>query len=161
MARRTLVTTLRAALLLPALLAPASATWAAETVDRRTGCRFEMPADWQGHAGQWIGACPGMRADGRGVLRILQGGQLAALFLGEMSQGRPALGVIEVAGGYMAGRFAEGRLLDTDDRNQIIEAFRTASVAAREASEQFRRNGNEASARHYAALAERLAGQMD
>lgn len=156
---RVRLTSLAAALALAISLS--GAPGATETIDQTTGCRFQIPSDWQGYTAQWTGECRDKVAEGLGVLRMYDAGRFKTAFYGEMSRGKPVIGVIDVGGGYMAGRFTDGKLNETDDRNLTIRAFRVASDAAREASERFRRGGNEASARHYATVAERLANQLD
>ncbi len=125
------------------------------------GCQFHVPEQWRGSVARWTGECRDTIAVGPGVLRMHRDGKSEATFYGEMAHGSLSLGVIDTGDGYLAGRFKAGILEGTDDRNVIIRAFRTASHAARAASERSRAAGDMASAQYYATMAHRLADQLD
>lgn len=152
----------RAAALRPALVL---ALWlaAAPGWAGAPACTWSTPQPWPADVTtRWSGACKGGQAQGRGVLRALRAGALEQAFYGRYERGRPALGVVEVDGGYRAGRFGpDGQVLADGDRNTTIEAFDEAAAAARGMAAGLRRAGNAASARFYEAKARRLAEQMD
>ena len=125
-------------------------------------CRFAVPATWDARQVRWSGDCRDGLAQGLGVLRLLQGNQVRQVFYGRLKDGRPLQGAIEVDGGWRAGRFdAQGAVVQDGERNTLIEAFDTASQAARQAAQRFQAGGNPASARLYRQKAEQLAKQMD
>lgn len=124
-------------------------------------CHVTAPADWQGITVRWEGACANGLAEGSGVLRGLEKGQVVRLFFGRMLAGQPQIGVVEWPTGYVAGRFEAGRVVTSDDRNDTLRAFRAASQAAEAVSERFRAAGNAPSARFYRDKARRLDAQMD
>lgn len=124
-------------------------------------CRVSAPADWQGVTVRWEGSCASGQAEGSGVLRGLENGRVVRLFFGRMKAGQPEVGVVELPEGYVAGRFEDGRPVASDDRNDLIRAFREASKAAEAVSERFRVAGNAASAKFYRDKAHSLAAQMD
>ena len=86
---------------------------------------------------------------------------ITSTFYGEMAKGLLALGVIDVEGGFLAGRFADGVYQDSDDFNTRLNAFRTASRAARAASARFAAAGNAGSAAFYSGIASRLDQQIE
>jgi hypothetical protein len=110
---------------------------------------------------RWTGDCRHGFAHGNGVLREFVGGKVARIFFGTLTDGQPALGAIEVEGGYVAGRFEGGRAVNDGDRNTLIRAFREASAAAAKVAERYRKAGNTGSAGFYQAKAKQLAEQMD
>lgn len=153
-----------AGLLLVTWVVAAQATpTASSTMAGPSSCRFEVPHAWPSTSGvKWEGRCAAGFAQGSGVLRAYgQGGQPVQVFYGRLDHGLLLSGVIERPDGYQAGVFKAGNLVETDDRSTIVKAFETASAAAREASERFAKQGNQASANHYAERARRLAEQMD
>lgn len=110
---------------------------------------------------RWSGACRSGFADGLGVLRQYRQARVERWFYGRVAAGQPAIGVVDLGDGFMAGRFDGGRLVRDADRNTLIEAFDEASLAARQMAERFRRAGNAASARYYDNKAAQLARQID
>jgi hypothetical protein len=130
-------------------------------MDGATGCRLEMPSGWHVQFVRWSGPCERKVANGLGVLRGYKDGQVATTYYGAIKDGHLDIGIIETRGGFVAGRYAEGSRIDNDDPQSYIDAFRVASEAANQASETFRRSGNNASAKFYADKARMLARQMD
>lgn len=131
--------------------------------DRATGCRFEQPQRWHFTSARWTGSCSAHAlADGAGVLRAYRGdGTPAESFFGQLRDGRLVSGAIETDSGYIAGRFESGSQVDSGDRNDLIHAFEDAATGAMQASEAFRRQGNQASARYYREKAQQLRAQLD
>lgn len=124
-------------------------------------CRFSVPEGFAARDLRWTGGCRGGLAQGRGVLRALQGGRVLRLFYGRLEAGLPAQGVVEEDGSYRAGRFEAGRLVADGERNTLIAAFDEASAAARQVADGYRKAGNAASARFYQDKARQLARQID
>lgn len=150
-----------ATLALAAALPPA---WAdgAPALQGPARCRFAAPADWPTRDVRWSGACSKSRlAEGRGVLRAYDGKRVVMAFYGRLKAGRPDLGAAEVEGGWLAGRYQDGRPVNDGDRNTLIQAFDEASAAARQLAAGYRKAGNAASARHYQDKATQLARQLD
>lgn len=86
---------------------------------------------------------------------------MASAFYGHMVKGWIAFGVIDMEGGFLAGRFADGAYQDSDDFNTRLNAFRTASRAARAASARFAAEGNPGSAAFYSRIASQLDQQIE
>lgn len=124
-------------------------------------CRFAVPSGWSPRDVRWTGSCHDGLAEGRGVLREFVGATVARLFFGSLRAGQPALGVIEQADGFVAGRFEAGQAVRDGDRNTLIRAFDEGSAAAEQVAEAYRRAGNLGSARFYSDKARQLAQQMD
>jgi len=129
-------------------------------LDKASGCRFQAPASWNYPVLHWTGPCEKSLASGSGVLRGYRDGKVVETFYGSYKDGKILIGVIETAGGFIAGRFENGKRVESDDPQGYIDAFRAASAAATQASETFRRNGNDASAQYYAEKAKLLDQQM-
>lgn len=129
--------------------------------DKTTGCGFRQPPEWQPYTTNWTGSCVGEVADGLGVLRVYNHSQAIAAFYGRMREGKMAVGVIDTADGYLAGRFDDSVLVKSDDRDTFIAGFRDASAAANAAREAFQSKGNAASAKYYEDKAKQLDAQMD
>lgn len=141
-------------------LVPASAQDRWHT-DKASGCRIEAPEVWEKFAVQWTGDCVNGVADGSGVIRAICKGKVDGLFYGRVKRGLLEIGVIETPRGYLAGRFAGGKPVQDGERQTYIQAFRAAVSAANQASEHYRKKGNEASAKYYAAKAKSLNDQLD
>lgn len=135
--------------------------------DPASGCQFRAPRSLPSGPTYWIGACPGGKADGLGVLRRRDGADAGEVFYGELKDGVPAIGVIDTArgnqGGLIAGRWKDGDLTTGEDSvwQDNTDAFTAASKAAQAASAVFKAQNNEASARYYAQQAKMLDEQMD
>ena len=124
-------------------------------------CGFVSPPGWEKARIVWFGLCVDGRAEGAGVLRAYTGGKPGNAFFGRMAHGVMASGVMETDGGFAAGRFENGKAIETDDRQTLIDAFRTGAEAARAASALFMQQKNPSSAKFYADKAEQLSRQMD
>lgn len=144
--------------------APAAASAAASAPSNLVGparCRFAVPAGWDTRQVRWTGDCRDGLAQGLGTLRALQGNKVLRLFYGRLKDGQPVLGVVETDGGFQAGRFENGQVVQDGERNTLIRAFETASAAATEVAQRYQAGGNPASARYYRQKATQLAQQMD
>ena len=130
------------------------------SMDKTTGCRFQPPGTWKFAVIRWAGPCENNVAEGSGVLRAYEGAKVVEAFYGSIEHGQLVVGVIESDGGFLAGRFENGKHLESQDPQTFIQAFRAASDAATRASEIFRRSGNNASATYYAEKAKVLERQM-
>ena len=95
------------------------------------------------------------------MLKHLVDGRLRESFFGRFEAGEAVIGVIDAPGGYIAGRFANGGVIASQDRNLVIQAFDAASQAAMSVSASFKRNANASSAAFYRRQASKLARQMD
>lgn len=124
-------------------------------------CSFSVPEDWMGKSTHWDGLCSDGYADGLGILKELKNGEVKRFFLGRINKGEIEFGVIDQPDGYIAGKFSDGVLVPSDDRQTYIDAFNEAEKAAKKAAENFRRIGNKASALFYEKKAKELADQMD
>lgn len=160
------MTTMRASgwwkvLLLPAVFCLSSMADGAQTWLGRANCRVAAPATWHAQDVAWSGRCEAGKATGRGVLRGLENGRDTSIFLGVMHRGELSAGVIEVEGGYIAGRFRYGRVVRGANRNDMIGAFDHASAAAREYGESLRKAGDGRAADLYFKKAKELEQQMD
>lgn len=145
-----------------AALAAASGGTPAEFrgLDKATGCRFQPPTAWTYTVMHWAGDCKDRLANGKGVLRAYKGASVVETFYGTLTHGQLEIGVIETDGGFIAGRFANGKRVDSQNPQDFIDAFRAASAAAEQASAHFREAGNDASAKYYAEKAKLLRDQM-
>lgn len=158
---------------------PPPAERSAEPRDARThgaaGCRVEIPRTRNAGTITWLGPCDAGYAHGLGVLRKTAEGAPTELFLGEVANGYLRSGVIPTDGGYIAGRWTEGAIVEADgalegeavDDGVDLAAHRTgtafddAARAAETTSQRMAERSNAASSRFYAQLAEQLRTQMD
>ncbi|MEK1942499.1 MAG: hypothetical protein AAAB16_19190 [Pseudomonas sp.] len=125
-------------------------------------CTIATPADWSAGSARWDGECTGNTANGLGVLKEQQGTAVKRLFFGRVQNGELAEGVIEVPEqGFVAGRFEQGRVLASDERQTLIDAFEVAAQAAAAAAERFVQAGNSASANFYRSKEQVLREQLD
>ena len=83
------------------------------------------------------------------------------IYFGQVNNGAPTIGVIQVADGYVAGKFEHGQLKISDERSEFIAAFREAESAAKAVSVLLRQAGDGAGAEFYKRCAEELAQQLD
>lgn len=127
----------------------------------KTSCEFSVPDDWSRKTTQWDGHCPAGRAEGLGVLKEYRDKKVKRFFFGRLKGGEMEFGVIDQEEGFMAGSFAKGQLIPSDDRQTIINAFNEAEKAASEAASRFNKTGNKASAEFYERKAKELREQMD
>jgi hypothetical protein len=150
--------------------ASAAAVAAGAASDRRSdgqpGCRIERPAVWTTGSVSWLGNCRDGFADGSGViLNEVEGGE-PERFYGRVERGHPSIGVLQTAGGYMAGTWAQGTRAmaladDVAQRNVLISAFQAAASAATLVSQSFAKKSDAKSSRFYAQQAKLLRHQMD
>jgi len=131
------------------------------TMAGSANCRFVAPQGMPAADLRWSGSCRSGWADGRGILRAYEQGKVAQIFYGRLATGQPVLGVIDLDGGFKAGRFDAGTLVPEADRATLIQAFDEASAAAWQVAAGYRKSGNDASARFYSAKARQLSQQMD
>jgi len=124
-------------------------------------CRFAIPDGWNRLSLKWEGGCSGGKADGKGALRATLNGNVDRMFFGSMLAGDLSLGVVETPDGFIAGKFKNGRVIDTSEPSEIGKAFEEASAAAQVVSEHFKKLGKTASANFYAEKAKKLANQME
>jgi hypothetical protein len=130
----------------------------------QVACSISSPEGWEQSAMRWDGPCPGGVADGLGVLKEYSGKNVTRTFYGLVKNGEVKFGVIEEEGGYRAGNFEHGRVVESDDLQipQITRsAFDKAADAAKEAAKRFEKAGNKSSAQFYRAKAEHLREVMD
>jgi hypothetical protein len=130
--------------------------------DPASKCRFVAPRSLTAGPAFWTGACPGGKASGLGMLRRRDAGVAGAAFYGDMRDGVPVIGAINVDGGYVVGKFTEGDLVQGNDEPQVrIDAFNVAAKAARAVSARFQAQKNSRSARYYAQVAQQLDQQIE
>ncbi len=133
--------------------------------DPATGCTFQPPVSVADGPVFWTGPCPGDRASGLGMLRRRDGETPGAAFFGEIRDGVPVIGVVQVEGGYEVGRYRDGLLTSARLRSlefqERLDAFRTAARAARAVAARFRDGGNAGSAAHYEGVARVLDEQEE
>ena len=127
----------------------------------KSACDFSAPAGWNQKTTQWGGTCRGGRAEGLGVLKEYDEKKVKRFFFGRLKNGDIEFGVIDQDEGFMAGSFANGDLIPSDDRQTFISAFAEAEKAASQVATRFSQAGNKASARFYEQKAKELREQMD
>jgi hypothetical protein len=71
------------------------------------------------------------------------------------------LGVIDHPEGFIAGRFKHGKVVENEERQDVISAFRAAEEAALACARQLKSSVNDSSARFYEDKAHQLAAQRD
>ncbi len=130
--------------------------------DPGSHCEFVSPSSLTTGPTYWIGACPGNKASGLGMLRRRDGNHPGPAFYGEMKAGLPVIGVIDDEG-YRVGLFKNGDIGDHDelDPQVRLDAFRAAAKAAEEVGKHYTKQGNAASSRHYQAVAQQLEEQIE
>jgi len=124
-------------------------------------CRYAIPDGMPELDLRWSGSCRAGLAQGRGTLRAYEGGKVVQVFYGRIEAGQPVLGVIDLDGGFRAGRFEGGKVVNDGDRDTLIKAFDEAAAAARQMAAGYRKAGNAASFRFYRDKATQLSRQMD
>lgn len=135
-------------------------TWQEDPVSH---CKFVAPASLTAGPTFWTGACTDGKASGDGMLRRRDGDRAGAGFFGQMKDGIPQIGVVDLDEGYRVGTF---------DRNDIgnqaelepqirIDAFRAAIEAARLVSSKYKAENKDASAQLYETLAKTFEAQLD
>jgi hypothetical protein len=131
------------------------------TFTAQAACTFTAPQGWAQDTTRWEGDCRSGHANGLGVLKEYNGQNVTRLYFGRVKDGSPELGVVDQADGYAAGRFANGSLVQSDDRQVVISAFAEAEKAANQAATRFGKAGNKVSAKFYKNKAKTLREQMD
>jgi len=133
--------------------------------DGEPACRFQRPKFWGVGVLTWLGRCQKGFAEGPGVIVNEVEGLEPQRFYGRLVQGSLSIGVLDTAGGFMAGRWANGVLApDLPDglaaRNVVIEAFEVGAAAAIAVSKSLAKKDAKAS-RFYTQQARNLREQMD
>lgn len=123
-------------------------------------CRFQAPADLDAAPTRWLGECRDGAAEGLGIVRA-GSAEPYAFFAGRMQDGRPANGLLLLRAGGMqvAVRFDDAlHAVDSDGLRpeQDDRVFAQARDAALATAARLRRQGNQASADYYTALAQRI-----
>jgi hypothetical protein len=138
--------------MVPAAMAGDAMDW---SQDPATGCHFVAPTSLTRGPAFWMGDCPGDKASGVGMLRRRDGDRAGPAFFGEMSNGVPKIGVVDLDGTYRAGTFENGDIgTGPELEPQVrIDAVRLAAKAARAVSARYAAEGNTASAKHYQSVA--------
>lgn len=124
-------------------------------------CTFSTPDGWSQANTRWDGACENGKASGLGVLKEYKGEKVMRFYFGSLKNGGLHIGVIDQDGGYIAGQFANGRLVPSDDRQTFINAFTVAEKAASETAKRFEKERNKGSSQFYSRKAKELSEQMD
>lgn len=127
----------------------------------KAACEFSIPEGWLRENSRWDGDCVAGYAEGLGVLKEYNGSNVRRWFYGSVKHGEIEIGVIDQADGYVAGKFAKGQVLPSEDRQVYINAFNQAEQAANLASSRYKQTGNTASSLFYENKARELAEQMD
>ena len=144
-----------------------AASAAAFATSKNTNCKLFVQPQELKLSLNWHGPCRNGFAHGLGVIRYQRGVEVTSVFYGILKDGFWETGVLDNRKGYIAGRFERNTLLvslnseGVQDRNVILQAFRTAEKAAIKLSKEFERQKNSASAKHYLAESQKLAQQMD
>lgn len=128
-------------------------------------CTAAAPVDLGSAQAKWLGACPGGRAEGLGVLRA-NAAAGPRLFFGRMKAGRPETGVVATASGDFIPAWRYDRALyrvedPSGDRGSSVATFDVAAAAARVAAKRLRAAGNKASAAYYATRARDLERALE
>lgn len=116
-------------------------------------CLFETLEGWKTEDVRWVGDCSRGQASGLGVLRHFVDGKVENVFYGRLEKGVPKLGAIDLVangGGYKAGEFAKGQLVERE--NDFDARFRGLDEAVKSAlfvAKRFEKEGNKASAKYY------------
>jgi hypothetical protein len=125
-------------------------------------CAFDEPQFFGGLPAKWEGGCEDGKANGRGVLRSLNGKKVAATFYGVMDRGNPKLGVVEDRDGLIIGRFAPGgKPIESDEFKDRLDGVNEAVAAATQINESYERAGNTASAAFYGKKVKMLNKQIE
>lgn len=133
--------------------------------DPTTHCKFVAPESLGDGPKYWTGPCSNVSsvATGVGMMVARTGSQAGPTFYGEVRAGTPIIGVVDDGNGYRAGLF-DGKEIGTAreaERVDIDDSFQVAVVAAKRVSEDYKRQGNTASAKHYLAVAKKLDEQLN
>lgn len=130
--------------------------------DPATGCRFVVPASLGTAPTYWTGTCSAGKAAGLGMLRTRVGAIAGHAFYGELREGIPVIGTVDLDGGFQVGRFVNGDIGTRDTEwQERHDGFETALRAARAVSAHYAGQKNAASARHYSTVAKKLETQLE
>ncbi|MDP9606213.1 hypothetical protein ABL840_19025 [Variovorax sp. NFACC27] len=130
--------------------------------DPATGCRFVAPASLGAAPTYWSGSCQSGKASGIGMLRTRVGANAGYAFYGELRDGMPVIGAVDLEGGFRVGRFVAGDIGTRDTEwQERHDGFEAALRAARAVSAHYAGQKNTASARHYSAVAKKLETQLE
>jgi hypothetical protein len=149
------------------MLIAVAASAADFTTSKNTKCKLFVQPSELTLSLNWHGPCQNGFAHGLGVVRYQRGAEVTSVFYGILKEGYWDSGVLDIKKGYVAGRFEKNKSVTSlnsegvEDRNVILQAFRTAAQAALELSTEFEKQNNKASAKHYKDESEKLAQQMD
>ncbi len=127
----------------------------------QASCLFTPPQGWAKEATRWDGDCLAGQADGVGVLKEFSGSSVKRFYFGSMKDGSPQLGVVDQTDGYIAGRFINGNVVASDERQDYVSAFAEAEKAANHVAGRFAKAGNKGSAAFYKGKAKALREQLD
>ncbi len=133
----------------------------ATSIAAQPRCNFTAPQGWVAGSTRWDGECKAGQADGLGVLKEYSGASVKRIYFGRLKNGSPDLGVVDQPDGYVAGQFADGKPLVSDDRQVFVSAFAEAEKAAKQTAGRLAKAGNKASAAFYQNKARALREQMD
>jgi hypothetical protein len=133
--------------------------------DPTTQCKFVAPASLGDGPKFWTGTCSNVTqiATGVGMIVARTGKQAGPTFYGEVRAGVPVIGVVDDGNGYRAGLF-DGKEIGNEkeaERTDIDDSFEVAVVAAKQVAENYDREKNAASAKHYRAIAKQLQTQLE
>ncbi len=152
-------------LLLFALFAPlaANAGPAKFTFAVPKECKFTLPPEWKAQRMQFLGECKAGKIEGDGILKFYakKGMKVEKSIVGHFGFGKPISGVIITETGYRPFSFEDGKFVDSDDRNAIIEQFDIAAKAAKSVASRYKGVKNANSAKFYDNIAQKLQSQMD
>lgn len=146
----------------PALLFLSMAPLFLGLAQTATACSFNPPAGWKTSATRWEGECRTGKADGLGVLKLLnQQGEIREVFYGRLSSGEITLGVLVMDGSFSSGYFTNGQVRASEDNTSAIAAgFKEAESASRFVAARFRQAGNTPSALFYEKKARNLQKEL-
>ena len=138
----------------------------AQAAAKQGACTFQPLQAFQQRTAKWEGDCENGKAHGLGALRAFEGSRVVQIFFGKMENGQAKIGAIDSFGGYEVGEFKNGKIIaleyvEPGDFNIKLQAFETATAAAKHVSDSFKRAGNMGSANYYAARALELERQIE
>ncbi|WP_233236565.1 hypothetical protein [Bordetella sp. LUAb4] len=133
--------------------------------DPTTHCKFVAPESLGDGPKYWTGPCSNITsiATGVGMIVARKSNQAGPAFYGEVRAGIPIIGVVDDGNGYRAGLF-DGKEIGSAkeaERVDIDDSFEVAVTAAKRVSDNYKREGNTASAKHYLAVAKKLDEQLN
>ncbi|WP_075856895.1 hypothetical protein [Rhizobium hainanense] len=131
--------------------------------DPATLCEFVAPESLTKGPTFWTGACVNGKASGTGMLRRRDGNRGGPAFFGQMKNGLPQLGVIDLGSGYRINTSRDSDIrASAETEPQIrIDAFRVAADAARQIGAKYAAEKNTASAQYYNTIAKTLELQIE